>query len=132
MVDSGCIFGSNTERSLPEFGENTRVRILCTFVPDKNMSITKETIDHIASLARLSFSEEEKDVFVEQFQRIVEYVDVIQSLELDDVEPLTHITTTSENVFREDAVRPSLPLEEALANAPKRNESFFKVPKVLG
>lgn len=96
------------------------------------MSITKETIDHIASLARLSFSDEEKDVFVHQFQRIVEYVDVIQSLELDDVEPLTHMSTAAENVFREDEVRPSLPLDEALANAPKRNESFFKVPKVLG
>lgn len=95
------------------------------------MSITKETIEHIASLARLSFSEEEKDVFVEQFQRIVEYVDVIQALDLNDVEPLKHIGE-AENVFREDEARPSLPLDEALANAPKRNESFFKVARVLG
>lgn len=95
------------------------------------MSITKETIEHIATLARLSFSEEEKDVFVEQFQRIVEYVDVIQSLDLSDVEPLKHIGE-AENVFREDESRPSLSLEEALGNAPKRNESFFKVPRVLG
>lgn len=95
------------------------------------MSITKETIDHIATLARLSFSDEEKDIFVEQFQRIVEYVDVIQSLDLSDVEPLKHIGE-AENVFREDEPRPSLSLEEALSNAPKRNESFFKVPRVLG
>lgn len=95
------------------------------------MSITKETIDHIATLARLSFSDEEKDIFVEQFQRIVEYVDVIQSLDLSDVEPLKHIGE-AENVFREDEARPSLSLEEALSNAPKRNESFFKVPRVLG
>ena len=96
------------------------------------MSITRETIDYIASLARLSFTEEEKDVFVEQFQRIVEYVDVIQSLELEGVEPLKHIGTGMENVFRDDVDRPSIPLEEALQNAPKRNESFFKVPRVLG
>lgn len=96
------------------------------------MSITRETIDHIASLARLSFTEEEKDVFVEQFQRIVEYVDIIQSLDLDGVEPLEHIGTGTENVFRDDESRPSIPLDEALLNAPKRNESFFKVPRVLG
>lgn len=96
------------------------------------MSITRETIDHIASLARLSFTEEEKDVFVEQFQRIVEYVDVIQSLNLDGVEPLKHTGSGTENVFRDDIERPCLPLEDALLNAPKRNESFFKVPRVLG
>ena len=96
------------------------------------MSITRETIEHIASLARLSFTEAEKDVFVEQFQRIVEYVDIIQSIDLEGVEPLKHTGEGMENVFRDDVPRPSIPLEDALANAPKRNESFFKVPRVLG
>ncbi len=99
---------------------------------DTTMSINRETIDKIASLARLSFTEEEKDVFVEQFQRIVEYVDVIQSLDLDGVEPLKHIGIGTENVFRDDVAQPCIPLEDALQNAPKRNESFFKVPRVLG
>lgn len=93
--------------------------------------ISKETIDRIAELARLEFSDSEKEAFVEQFGKIIEYVNVIESINLEGVEPLKHISD-AENVFREDVVMPSLPLEEALKNAPKRNESFYKAPKVLG
>lgn len=93
--------------------------------------IQRETVEYIASLAKLKFTDDEMDTFVAQFDTILGYVGEIEKLDLDNVEPLTHITQ-SVNVFREDEPKPSLSTAEALANAPKRNESFFKVPKVLG
>ncbi len=93
--------------------------------------IDAKTVETIAQLARLEFSEEEKALFVEQFAKIVAYVNAINKLELDKYEPLVNVLELT-NVFREDEVQPSLPVEEALHNAPARNEMFFKVPKVLG
>jgi len=89
-----------------------------------------ETVEYVAELARLKFTEEEISQFAEQFQNILSYIQTIEQLDLDGIEPLTHISQEV-NVFREDVVEPSLSLEDALLNAPKRNESFFKVPKVL-
>ena len=89
-----------------------------------------ETVEYVAELARLKFSESEIEAFAEQFQGILSYIHTIEELDLEGVEPLTNITEMS-NVFREDVVVPSLPLDEVLKNAPKHNESFFKVPKVL-
>jgi glutamyl-tRNA(Gln) and/or aspartyl-tRNA(Asn) amidotransferase, C subunit len=68
--------------------------------------------------------------FAEQFQRIVEFVQVLQQLELEGVEPLTHVVEV-ENVLREDEPRESLPREEALRNAPRHDGVFFRVPKVI-
>ena len=89
-----------------------------------------ETVEYVAELARLKFTKEETAEFAEQFQKILSYIQTIEELDLDGIEPLTHISE-AENVFREDVVKPSLSLEDALKNAPKRNESFFTVPKVL-
>lgn len=89
-----------------------------------------ETVEYVAELARLKFTEDEISQFAEQFQNILSYIQTIEELDLEGIEPLTHISQ-AENVFREDVVKPSLPLEDVLRNAPKRNESFFKVPKVL-
>jgi aspartyl-tRNA(Asn)/glutamyl-tRNA(Gln) amidotransferase subunit C len=89
-----------------------------------------ETVEYVAELARLKFTETETQEFAVQFQNILMYIQAIEQLDLEGVEPLTQISFT-ENIFREDVVKPSLTLEEALHNAPKRNESFFKVPKVL-
>jgi aspartyl-tRNA(Asn)/glutamyl-tRNA(Gln) amidotransferase subunit C len=88
-------------------------------------------IENIADLARLKFSDEKIGQFAAQFENVINYIAVIENLELDGVEPLAQVNAT-ENVFADDAARPSLSSEEALKNAPKRNESFFKVPKVLG
>lgn len=90
----------------------------------------KETVKYIAELARLSYSEEEIETFGARFDKILNYIETINALDLEGVEPLTHVIDTS-NVFRADEARPSLPLEEALANAPKRNENFFKAPKAI-
>lgn len=91
----------------------------------------RETVEYVAGLAKLKFNENEIEEFAGQFQNILGYIGEIEKLDLEGIEPLTHITQT-DNVFRDDVVTPSLTQEEALANAPKRNESFFKVPKVLG
>ncbi len=93
--------------------------------------IDRQTVETIAQLARLEFSEAEKAMFIEQFSRIVEYVNAINELELEAYEPLINVLELT-NVFREDQVQPSLPVDEALQNAPQRKELFFKVPKVLG
>lgn len=91
---------------------------------------TEQTVKYIAALAHLKFGPEDLKKFSAQFKRIVDYMAVIEKLDLDGVEPLAQVID-SENVLREDVVRPSLRLDEALKNAPKKNENFFKVPKVL-
>jgi aspartyl-tRNA(Asn)/glutamyl-tRNA(Gln) amidotransferase subunit C len=90
----------------------------------------RELVERIAELARLRFSAEELESFAEQFQRIVEFVQVLQQLELGGVEPLTHVVEV-ENALREDEPRESLPREEALRNAPRHDGVFLRVPKVI-
>ncbi len=92
---------------------------------------SRETVQRIAELAKLSFSEAEIDAFTAQFNDILRYIGEIEKLDLEGVEPLIHLNSTA-NVFREDIPHECLTREEALMNAPKRNEAFFKVPKVLG
>jgi aspartyl-tRNA(Asn)/glutamyl-tRNA(Gln) amidotransferase subunit C len=90
-----------------------------------------QEIHRIAELARLRFSDAEAEAFAEQFSSIVDYVGAINSVDMTGVEPLTSVNNTV-NVLREDVVGECLTTEEALRNAPKKNESFIKVPKVLG
>ncbi len=90
----------------------------------------KDTVKHIAALAKLEFKDNEIDIFSEQFKEIVEYIDTLNEVELGDVESLSQITDF-ENVLRKDVTQSSVSLEEALKNAPKKNENFFKVPKVI-
>lgn len=93
--------------------------------------IDKREVAAIAELARLRFSDDELDTFTEQFGKILDYVGAIASLDVDGVEPMTHVHDVV-NVLREDVVGTSISTAEALSNAPKKNEAFFKVPKVLG
>ena len=95
------------------------------------MSVTLKDVEHIATLARLSFSDAEKRQFTDQLNTILAYIDQLNSLDTSKVEPLTQVID-SKNVFREDVVVPGLPTDKALANAPARTEEFFKVPKVIG
>lgn len=88
-------------------------------------------IHRIAELARLRFTDAEAEAFAEQFSSIVDYVGAINSVDMKGVEPLTSVNNTV-NVLREDVVGECLTTEEALRNAPRKNEAFIKVPKVLG
>jgi aspartyl-tRNA(Asn)/glutamyl-tRNA(Gln) amidotransferase subunit C len=94
------------------------------------MSVTIKDVEHIAELAKLRFTEEEKKRLQMELNKILEYMDKINELDLRDVEPLENIND-AENVFREDNSEKCLTREEALKNAPAKTEEFFKVPKVL-
>lgn len=94
------------------------------------MSVTIKDVEHIAKLARLAFSEKEKEMLTHQLNTILEYVEQLNKLDTSEVEPLSHVIDL-ENVLRKDEVREGLSTEEALKNAPSRTEQFFKVPKVI-
>ena len=95
------------------------------------MSVSLEEVERIASLAKLSFSTEEMQIFVEQFNQILRYIEKLAELDTADVPPTTH-TLTLQNVMREDVVCPWLSQEQALINAPQQKNGFFSVPKVIG
>lgn len=93
--------------------------------------MTIEEVQKIADLARLRFSEEELVVFAREFSGIVDYVGLVASADLSDVEPMT-CCNEGPATLRTDVVGPTLSTAEALSNAPQKNDAFFKVPKVLG
>jgi aspartyl-tRNA(Asn)/glutamyl-tRNA(Gln) amidotransferase subunit C len=93
--------------------------------------IDSELIRHIANLSRLEIDKDDLEAFTDQFRRIVEYFDKLNELDTGGIEPLTHAVELS-NVLADDEVAPSLSTDEALANAPEEEGSYFKVPKVLG
>ncbi|MDA8431604.1 MAG: Asp-tRNA(Asn)/Glu-tRNA(Gln) amidotransferase subunit GatC, partial [Nitrospiraceae bacterium] len=90
----------------------------------------KISIDHIASLARLSVSEEEKSLFGAQLESILSYMDKLNELDTSAVDPTSHVLEIS-NVTREDVTAQSLDREDALANAPDKTEKFYRVPKII-
>lgn len=94
------------------------------------MSVTVKDVEHIAKLARLEFTGPEKQEFTHQLNEILAYVEQLNKLETDGVEPLAHVVGLK-NVFRDDEVVEGLSAEEALRNAPSKSERFFKVPKVI-
>lgn len=95
------------------------------------MSVTRKDVEHIAELARLKFKEEELESFTTQLNEILEYMEKLNELDTENVEPLSH-PVESQNIFREDGVKPSVNREDALKNAPQKDDEFFKVPKVIG
>ena len=90
----------------------------------------KIDVGYVAELARLELTDEEKAVFQPQLEKIVGYVEKISSVDVEGVEPMMHGRALV-NAFREDVVRPSLPTETALANAPKRVGEEFLLPKIV-
>ena len=94
------------------------------------MKITLEEVEHVARLARLALSEEEKEQMRSQLDRILGYIEKLSQLDTSAVEPTSHVIPMT-NVFRDDALVPSLPREEALGNAPDRREGFFQVPRII-
>lgn len=95
------------------------------------MSVTRKDVEYIAGLARLKFEGEELENFTKDLNEILTYMEKLNELDTENVEPLSH-PVEGFNVFRDDAVKPSVSTEEALRNAPDKDESFFKVPKVIG
>lgn len=93
--------------------------------------LTADTTRDVARLARLALSEEELGRHTAQLESILHYVAKITEADVSGVEPLAHATPLH-NVFREDVVEPSLPIERVLQNAPETDGPFFKVPKIFG
>jgi aspartyl-tRNA(Asn)/glutamyl-tRNA(Gln) amidotransferase subunit C len=93
--------------------------------------ITIDDARHVAKLARLALDESHLQRLTGQLESILEYVNKLQQVNTAGVEPLAHALPLH-NVFREDVVEPSLPLDKVLQNAPETDGPFFKVPKVLG
>ena len=105
---------------------------LALFPRKKVMSgkIDEAQVRKVAKLARLELSETEVAEFTGQLSAIISYVEKMNELDTEQVEPLAHSLPVS-NVFREDHTKDSLGTEAVLANAPQRDEGFFLVPKIL-
>ena len=94
------------------------------------MKLSLAQVEHVAQLAQLVLSAEEKELFREQLSAILDYAERLQELDTDDIAP-TATVLPLENVMRDDEIRPSLPLADVLANAPRVENDCFRVPVVL-
>ena len=92
--------------------------------------VTVETVEHVARLARLSLTDEERQTFAKQLDEILAYAESIQTLDTSSVEPMSH--ALSSEMVREDVPAPSLDREGVLAAAPDAADNLFRVPRVLG
>jgi aspartyl-tRNA(Asn)/glutamyl-tRNA(Gln) amidotransferase subunit C len=94
------------------------------------MKLSLEQVEHIAQLARLTLSEEEKALYQGQLSAILEYFEKLQELDTEAISP-TATVLPLRSVMREDEPRPSAPREDVLANAPAAEDGCFQVPAVL-
>lgn len=92
--------------------------------------ITIAEVEHVALLARLELSDEEKKMYSDQLSAILEYAGMLDDLDTGNVSPTAHVLPLK-NVFREDSEGAHLPLEKTLQNAPDRDDNFFKVPRIV-
>lgn len=95
------------------------------------MSLRADEVRKVAELARLELSDADLDTMAKQLSAIVNYIDQLQQVNTDGVEPLAHALDLHD-VFREDVPGQSLSEDEALANAPARKDNFYRVPAVFG
>ena len=94
------------------------------------MKLSREEVLHIALLARLGLTEEEADRLSEQLSNILENFEILQQVDTTDIPP-TAQSIALQNVVSNDEVTPSLPQSQVLANAPQKEEDFFRVRAVL-
>lgn len=94
------------------------------------MKITREDVENVALLSRLRIDEKDMDKNIQELSDFLEYVDRLQQVDTENVAPTAHVLPL-QNVFREDAVKPSLNRELALSNAPEQEDGYFRVPKIV-
>lgn len=94
------------------------------------MAIDRATVEHVARLARLALTDEERERFVGQLGRILEYCARLDAISIEGVPPTSHVLPIV-NVLREDLPAPCLSRDEVLAAAPAHEQGFFRVPRVL-
>jgi aspartyl-tRNA(Asn)/glutamyl-tRNA(Gln) amidotransferase subunit C len=93
--------------------------------------ITLEQVRHVAKLARLALPDQRLEKLAGQLESILKYADKINEVDMAGIEPMAHALPLT-NVLREDEVRPSLPVEKVLENAPRTDGAFYQVPTVIG
>ena len=94
------------------------------------MALTEKDVERLAVLARINLTAEEKETFARQMSSILDSAAVLDELSTDGIEPLIYVLS-QHNVMRDDKVRPSLTTDEALANAPLKEDAMFKVPRLI-
>ena len=94
------------------------------------MKVETGEVDHVARLARLKLSEEEKGLFTDQMNAILDYMEKLNELDTGEIEPTFHVVS-HQNVMREDEIKESQPQEAALENAPDKAQECFRVPKII-
>lgn len=94
------------------------------------MKITRAEVEHVARLARLELTEPELETFTVQMDSILAYVEKLNALDTEGIVPTSH-AVPMDNAFRPDQPGQPIGVADALANAPKHAESFFRVPKVI-
>ncbi|MFC4559478.1 Asp-tRNA(Asn)/Glu-tRNA(Gln) amidotransferase subunit GatC [Virgibacillus kekensis] len=92
--------------------------------------ISKDQVKHVAHLARLAITEEEADMFTSQLSSIIDYAEQLNELDTENVEPTTHVLDLK-NIMREDKPKEWISKEEALKNAPDKQDGHFRVPSIL-
>lgn len=95
------------------------------------MGIDKKEVKHVAFLSRLELDEKALDIYSKQLGSILSYISKLNEIDTKDVHPTSHPLATLKNVFRKDALKKSLDVEEVLKNAPSKEGDFFKVPQVI-
>lgn len=95
------------------------------------MSLSRADVEKVSLLGRLRLTEQELTTMTSQLAAIVDYVEQLGELDTTGIEPMAHAIELR-NVFADDALRPSLPRDAALANAPKKDGEYYRVPAVLG
>ncbi len=94
------------------------------------MKKSAQDVENVALLSRLELSAEETEKESQVFNRILDYLQVLDSLDTSKTEPTTHVLSLT-NVFREDKLEPSLDKEAVFGNAPEVEDGYFKVPRIL-
>ena len=92
--------------------------------------IAKKDLEHIGWLARLELSEEDREKYTPKLNSVLDYFSELDKVDTEGIEPTYHVLPVS-NVFREDTPAPSLTQEEALSNAPKKQDGFIKAPRMM-
>jgi aspartyl-tRNA(Asn)/glutamyl-tRNA(Gln) amidotransferase subunit C len=94
------------------------------------MNIDSTTVKHVAHLARLEFDEAGEQAMIKDMNRMIGFVDKLNELNTDDVQPLIYMTEETNNL-REDIIKEPLQQDVVLSNAPKKDSDYFKVPKMV-
>ena len=94
------------------------------------MKKTELDVNYVAHLARIGLTEKEAEKFSRQLGDVLVYIDKLNRLDTGKTEPTSHVLALK-NVFREDKIRPGLPPEKAVENAPDREKNYFRVPRVI-